>query len=57
MAEYDKQVMQNRIFKSRTKGVGAFTTGEAIEWGVNGPWFARLRLRVGLPQEAALLRI
>jgi len=37
LREYDKQVMQNRIFKSRTKGVGAFTTKEAIEWGVTGP--------------------
>ncbi|MDR5728987.1 MAG: NADH-quinone oxidoreductase subunit C/D [Terriglobia bacterium] len=37
LAEYDKQVMRNRIFKSRTKGVGIFTTEEAIEWGVTGP--------------------
>ena len=37
LAEYDKEVMQNRIFKGRTKGVGAFTTEEAIEWGVTGP--------------------
>jgi NADH-quinone oxidoreductase subunit C/D len=37
LAEYDKQVMQNRIFKSRTQGVGAFTKEEAIEWGVTGP--------------------
>jgi NADH-quinone oxidoreductase subunit C/D len=37
LAEYDKQVMRNRIFKSRTQGIGAFTTKEAIEWGVTGP--------------------
>ena len=37
LAEYDKQVMQNRIFKSRTQGVGAFTKEEAIDWGVTGP--------------------
>ena len=37
LAEYDKEVMRNRIFKSRTQGVGAFTTEEAIEWGVTGP--------------------
>jgi NADH-quinone oxidoreductase subunit C/D len=37
LIEYDKEVMQNRIFQGRTKGVGAFTTEEAIEWGVTGP--------------------
>ncbi len=35
--EYDKIVMHNRIFKARTKGIGAYTTEEAIEWGVTGP--------------------
>jgi len=34
---YDKAVMQNRIFKARTVGVGAYTTDQAIEWGVTGP--------------------
>jgi NADH-quinone oxidoreductase subunit C/D len=37
LAEYDKLVMQNRIFKGRTQGVGAYTLDEAIEWGVTGP--------------------
>ncbi|HET8637803.1 MAG TPA: NADH-quinone oxidoreductase subunit C/D, partial [Acidobacteriaceae bacterium] len=37
LREYDKEVMQNRIFKARTQGVGAYTTEEAIEWGVTGP--------------------
>jgi NADH-quinone oxidoreductase subunit C/D len=37
LREYDKMVMKNRIFKVRTKGVGAYTVDEAIEWGVTGP--------------------
>ncbi len=35
--EYDKLVMQNTIFQQRTKGIGAYDTEEAIEWGVTGP--------------------
>ncbi len=35
--EYDKLVMQNAIFQDRTKGIGAYNTEEAIEWGVTGP--------------------
>jgi NADH-quinone oxidoreductase subunit C/D len=37
LAEYDKLVMQNSIFQSRTKGIGAYTLEEAIDWGVTGP--------------------
>jgi NADH-quinone oxidoreductase subunit C/D len=37
LAEYDEVVMQNRIFKARTQGVGAYTREQAIEWGVTGP--------------------
>jgi NADH-quinone oxidoreductase subunit C/D len=37
LAEYDKMVMRNRIFKARTQGVGHYTVDEAIEWGVTGP--------------------
>jgi NADH-quinone oxidoreductase subunit C/D len=37
LAEYDKLVMQNRIFKDRTQGVGGYTQDEAIEWGATGP--------------------
>jgi NADH-quinone oxidoreductase subunit C/D len=37
LTEYDKEVMQNRIFQARTKGVGGLTAREAIEWGVTGP--------------------
>jgi len=37
LVEYDREVMQNRIFKARTKGVGVITTDEAVDWGVTGP--------------------
>ena len=43
--EYDKMVMQNRVLQRRTKGIGAYTTADAIEWGVTG---AGLRA-TGLP--------
>jgi len=37
LAEYDKLVMRNSIFRGRTRGIGAYTLDEAIEWGVTGP--------------------
>jgi len=37
LVEYDREVLQNRIFKGRTKGIGSYTVDEAIEWGVTGP--------------------
>jgi NADH-quinone oxidoreductase subunit C/D len=37
LIEYDRTIMRNRIFKARTQGIGAFTLGEAIDWGVTGP--------------------
>ncbi len=37
ITEYDKMVLGNRIFQARTKGIGIYTTEEAIEWGVTGP--------------------
>lgn len=37
LKEYDKMVMNNRIFKARTIGIGIYNTDEAIEWGVTGP--------------------
>jgi NADH-quinone oxidoreductase subunit C/D len=37
MAEYERMVMRNRIFKGRTQGIGSYSTAEAIEWGVTGP--------------------
>jgi NADH-quinone oxidoreductase subunit C/D len=35
--EYEKMVMQNRIFKARTVGVGEYSAAEALAWGVTGP--------------------
>jgi NADH-quinone oxidoreductase subunit C/D len=37
LREYDRLVMANPIFEARTRGVGAYTLDEAIEWGVTGP--------------------
>src|SRR5690606_38492218 len=35
--EYDSIVLKNALIKARTKGIGDFTTAEAIEWGATGP--------------------
>lgn len=35
--EYEKMVMQNALLKKRTVGVGAYSSDEAIAWGVTGP--------------------
>lgn len=37
LAEYDKIIRQNRIYKARTVGIGDYTLDEAIEWGATGP--------------------
>jgi NADH-quinone oxidoreductase subunit C/D len=37
LADYDKIVMRNKIFRVRTRNVGAYNVDEAIEWGVTGP--------------------
>ncbi|WP_027329259.1 NADH-quinone oxidoreductase subunit C/D [Marinimicrobium agarilyticum] len=37
LKEYDKAMMQNAIVRERTKNIAAYTTAEAIEWGVTGP--------------------
>jgi NADH-quinone oxidoreductase subunit C/D len=37
LREYDRIVMQNGIFRARTKGIGSYARDEAIEWGVTGP--------------------
>jgi NADH-quinone oxidoreductase subunit C/D len=34
--EFEKETINNRIFKARTVGIGAFTPSEAIEWGITG---------------------
>jgi NADH-quinone oxidoreductase subunit C/D len=35
--EYEKMVMQNRIFKARTVGIGEVSAAEAQDWGITGP--------------------
>jgi NADH-quinone oxidoreductase subunit C/D len=35
--EYDRMVLRNGIFRRRTRGIGAYTTADAMEWGVTGP--------------------
>jgi NADH-quinone oxidoreductase subunit C/D len=37
LKEYDTLVMNNTIFKMRTKDIGIYSRKEAIEWGVTGP--------------------
>jgi NADH-quinone oxidoreductase subunit C/D len=36
LAKYKKMVMDNRMLKQRTVGVGVYSAEEAIEWGVTG---------------------
>jgi NADH-quinone oxidoreductase subunit C/D len=36
LREYERVALDNRILQVRTQGVGAYTTEEAIEWGVTG---------------------
>jgi len=35
--EYEKMVMQNTLLKKRTVDVGAYSSKEALTWGVTGP--------------------
>ncbi|WP_188931958.1 NADH-quinone oxidoreductase subunit C/D [Puia dinghuensis] len=37
ITEYRKMVIDNSLFKARTRGVGIYTLQEAIDWGVTGP--------------------
>ncbi|MEW6037550.1 MAG: NADH-quinone oxidoreductase subunit C/D [Pseudomonadota bacterium] len=36
LADYDKAVMANKLIQRRTRGIGAYTTAEAIDWSVTG---------------------
>jgi NADH-quinone oxidoreductase subunit C/D len=35
--EYERMVLRNRIFRARTRGIGAYDTAAALDWGVTGP--------------------
>jgi NADH-quinone oxidoreductase subunit C/D len=37
LREYEKAMMENAIVRDRTRHVAAFSTREALEWGVTGP--------------------
>ncbi len=37
LGEYDRLVMKNSIFRARTRGIGAYTLAQALDWGVTGP--------------------
>ncbi len=37
LQDWDRMAMRNSILKRRTQGIGRYTAGEAIEWGVTGP--------------------
>ena len=51
LREYDSMVMRNRIFRARNEGIGAYTTDEAIEWGVTGPGLRATGLEWDLRKE------
>jgi NADH-quinone oxidoreductase subunit C/D len=36
LKDYDRLVMENSMFKSRTIGIGAYSQAEALDWGVTG---------------------
>jgi len=35
--EYSRMILDNGIFRARTRGVGAYDTDTALDWGVTGP--------------------
>ncbi len=37
LAEYEKLIRENPIFKARTQGIGKLSLEEAMDWGVTGP--------------------
>jgi NADH-quinone oxidoreductase subunit C/D len=57
LKEANDALMKNAIFRGRAVGVGAYTLEEGHRLGRHGRGPARLRLRLGLPQEAPLLRL
>lgn len=37
LKEFEREIIKNRIFRTRTIGIGVYDTAEALEWGVTGP--------------------
>jgi len=50
--EYDRMVLDNRIFQGRTRGIGQFSLDEALEWGASGPMLRAC----GLPWDLRKMR-
>lgn len=37
LREYERAMMENAVFRDRARNIAAFTTQEALDWGVTGP--------------------
>ena len=56
LKEYDQMVMENSILKSRTQGIGCYSTEEAIDWGITGAGLRATGLN-GTTAKSALFRL
>ena len=54
---YHKMSLDNKILQRRSKGIGAYTTAEGLDWGITGPFVAGNRQRMGFAQESAVQHV